>query len=173
MSSASVCQVAHSWVDVGSFHTFIWSCVRDLWWFSEKGTASVHQILCQSWEKCYIDPHNDSTNLRGPNLESYAGVSMACPVQDRPHFSWRWTHRETHKLHNSWNCYTNSRARMSGSTSDHSLHCWRGGNWLWDMPMSSDERIGYAPCRSQICAQDPDSWPEAAARRRPHPAVSG
>jgi hypothetical protein len=22
----------------------------------------------------------------------------------------------------------------------------RSGNWLWDMPMGSDERIGHAPC---------------------------
>ena len=44
---------------------------------SEKGTASVHQILCQTWEKCYGDPQNDSTKLRGPKLESYTGVSMA------------------------------------------------------------------------------------------------
>ena len=29
------------------------------------GTASVHQILCQSWEKCYENPRNDSTRLRG------------------------------------------------------------------------------------------------------------
>jgi len=27
--------------------------------------------------------------------------------------------------------------------------------------MGSDRRIGHAPCRSQICAQDPDSWPAA------------
>ena len=50
---------------------------------SEKGTANVHQILCQSWEKCYRDPYNDSTSLQGPKLESCAVVSMACPVQDQ------------------------------------------------------------------------------------------
>jgi len=38
---------------------------------SEKGTASVHQILCQPWEKYYGNPQNDSTRLWGPNLESY------------------------------------------------------------------------------------------------------
>jgi hypothetical protein len=27
----------------------------------------------------------------------------------------------------------------------------------WDMPTGSDERIRQAPCRSQICAQDPES----------------
>jgi len=37
---------------------------------SEKGTASVHQILFKSWEKCYRNPRNDSTRLRGPKLES-------------------------------------------------------------------------------------------------------
>ena len=63
---------------------------------------------------------------------------------------------------NSWNCCTNSRACQSGSMSNHSRHCW-GGNWLWDMPTGSEGRIGYAPCHSQICAQDPDSWPEATA----------
>jgi hypothetical protein len=56
---------------------------------SEKGTASVHQILCQSWEKCYRDPHNDLTSLWGLNLESYAGVSMGTTsgvmVANRPY----------------------------------------------------------------------------------------
>jgi hypothetical protein len=33
------------------------------------------------------------------------------------------------------------------------------------MPVGFDGRIVYAPFRSQICAQDPDSWPEAAVRR--------
>jgi len=76
MSSEPVCQVAHSWVDADSFHDG-----------SEKGTASVHQTLRQSWEKCYGDPHNDSISLREPKPVSCAGVSMACPVQDRSHIS--------------------------------------------------------------------------------------
>ena len=54
---------------------------------SEKETASVHQILYQSWEKCYGNPLNDSTRLRGPKLELYTGVSMACLVQDQSHIS--------------------------------------------------------------------------------------
>jgi len=82
MSSEAVCQVAHSWVDMGSFHTRLFGVVYltcgDFHDGSEKGTASVHQILCQSWEKCYGDPHNDSTSLRGLKLESCTGVSMAC-----------------------------------------------------------------------------------------------
>jgi hypothetical protein len=66
---------------------------------SEKRTASVHQTLCQSWEKCYGDPHNDPPSLRGPDLESYAGVSMACAVQDRSHISNDDEHnRESRKL---------------------------------------------------------------------------
>jgi hypothetical protein len=163
MSNESVCHVARSWVDVGSFHTLLFGVVyvtcADFHDGSGKGTASVHQISCQSWEKCYGDNHNDSTNLRGPNLESYAGVLMVCPVQDRSHISWLWrTHWENHKLHNSWNCCTDSRARPSGSTSDHSRHWWWGGNWLWDIPTGSDERIGHAPCRSQVCVHDPDSF---------------
>ena len=87
MSSESVCQVACSWVDVGSFHTRLFGVMYvtcgDFHDGSEKGTVSVHQILCQSWEKCYGDPHNDSTILWGPKRVSYAGVSMACLVQDR------------------------------------------------------------------------------------------
>jgi hypothetical protein len=91
MSRESVCQVARSWVEVGSFHVRLFGVVYvncgDFHDGSDKGTASVHQILCQSWEKCYGDPHNDSTSLRGQNLESYAGVSMAYPVQDWSHIS--------------------------------------------------------------------------------------
>ena len=110
-----MCQAACSWVDVGSFHTRLFGVVYmtcgNFHDGSEKGIVSANQILCQSWEKCYRDPHNDSTSLQGPKLESCAGVSMVCPVQDRSHISWRWrTHRETQKLHNSWNCCTNSKS---------------------------------------------------------------
>jgi hypothetical protein len=156
-----VCQVERSWVDVGSFHTRLFGVMYvtygDLHDGSQKGTAIVHQILCQAWEMCYGDPHNDSTGLRRPNLESYAGVLMACPDQDRSHISWRWqTHRENHKLHNFWNFCTNSRTLPSGSTSDHSRHCWRGGIWLWDIPTGSDEN-NWARTLSQpnFC---PGSW---------------
>ena len=47
---------------------------------SEKGTTSMHQILYKSWEKCYRDPRNDSTRLRGPKLESYSGMPGSRPV---------------------------------------------------------------------------------------------
>jgi hypothetical protein len=91
MSSESVCQVAHSWVDMDSFHTHLFEVMYvtcgDIHNGSEKGTASVHQILYQSWEKCYGDPQNDPTSLWGPKLESCAGVSMARPVQDWSHIS--------------------------------------------------------------------------------------
>jgi hypothetical protein len=65
------------WADVGSFHTRLFGVVYvicgDFQGGSEKGAASVHQIVCQSWEKCYLDSHSDSTSLRGPNLELYTG----------------------------------------------------------------------------------------------------
>ena len=74
MSGESVCQVARSLVEVRSFRTRLFGVVYvtcgDFHDGSEKGTASVHQMLCQSGEKCYGDPHNDSTSLRGPKLES-------------------------------------------------------------------------------------------------------
>jgi len=91
MSNESVYQFACSWVDVGSFHTRLFGVVYvtcgDFHDGSEKGTVSVHQILCRSWEKCHGDPHNDSTSLQGPKLELCAGVSMGCPVQDQLHIS--------------------------------------------------------------------------------------
>jgi hypothetical protein len=91
MSTESVCQVSRSWVDVGSLDTRLFGVVYvtcgDFHDGSEKGTESVHQMLCQSWERCYEDPHNGSRTLRGPNLESYAGVYTACPVQDWSHIS--------------------------------------------------------------------------------------
>jgi hypothetical protein len=91
MSSESMWEVARSWVDVRSFHTRLFGVVYvtcgDFHYGSAKRTASVHQILCQSWEKCYGDPHNDSTSLRGPKLESCSGVSMARPIQDRSQIS--------------------------------------------------------------------------------------
>ena len=84
MFSESACQVSRRWDDVGRFYTRLFGVVYvtrgDFYDGSEKGTASVHQILCQSWEKCYGNPRNDSTRLRGPKLESCSGVSMACPV---------------------------------------------------------------------------------------------
>jgi hypothetical protein len=66
MPNESVYQVARSWVDVGSVHTRLFGVVYvtggDFHDESAKGTASVHQILCQSWEKCYGDPHTDPTS---------------------------------------------------------------------------------------------------------------
>jgi len=89
MSTDSVCQVARSWVDVGSIQTRLIEVMYvtrgDFYHGSEKGTASMYHILCQFWETCYADPHNDTTSLRGPNLESCIGVSMTCPVQDWSH----------------------------------------------------------------------------------------
>jgi hypothetical protein len=64
MSSESVCQVARSWVAVGSFHTRLFGVVYvtcgDFYDGPEKRTANVHQILCQFWETCYGDPHTES-----------------------------------------------------------------------------------------------------------------
>ena len=72
MLSESVCQVARSWVEVGSLNTRVFGVLNvncdDVHDGSEKGTASVYQILCQSWEKWYGDNHTDSTSLRGPKL---------------------------------------------------------------------------------------------------------
>jgi len=91
MLSESACQVSRRWDDVGRFYTRLFGVVYvtrgDFHDGSEKGRASVHQILCKSWEKCYGNPRNDSTRLRGPKLESYTGVSMTYPVQDRSHIS--------------------------------------------------------------------------------------
>jgi hypothetical protein len=51
MCGESVCQVARSWVEVGSFRTRLFGVVYvtrgDFHDRSEKGTESVHQILCQ------------------------------------------------------------------------------------------------------------------------------
>jgi len=78
MFSESACQVSRRWDDVGSFDTCLFGVVYvtrgNFHNGSEKGTASVHQILCQSWEKCYRNPQNDSTRLQEPKLESYTGV---------------------------------------------------------------------------------------------------
>jgi len=91
MFSEPACQVSHRWDDVGSFYTRLFGVVYvtrgDFHDGSEKETASVHQILCKSWGKCYGKPRNDSTGLQGPKFESCSGVSMACPAQDRSHIS--------------------------------------------------------------------------------------
>jgi hypothetical protein len=54
MFSESACQVSRRWDDVGSFYTRLFGVVYvtrgDFHNGSEKGTASVHQILCQSWK---------------------------------------------------------------------------------------------------------------------------
>jgi hypothetical protein len=54
MSSESVCQVACSWVDVGSFHARLFGVMYvtcgDFYDGSEKGTVSVHQSFRQNTE---------------------------------------------------------------------------------------------------------------------------
>jgi hypothetical protein len=88
MSSESVCQVSRSWVVVGSFHTRLFEVVDvtcdEFQDGSEKGIASVHKLLRQSWEKWYGDSHNDSTSLRGPKLESWHArfKTSRTPVDD-------------------------------------------------------------------------------------------
>jgi len=72
MFSESVCQISRRWDDVFSFYACLCGVVYvTRWWLgkrSGKVTTRVHQILCKSWEKCYRNPRNDSTSLRGPNL---------------------------------------------------------------------------------------------------------
>ena len=87
MFTESACQVSRSWDDVGSFYTRLFGVVYVTHGDFYDGSESLHQIVCQSWEKCYGNPRNDSTRLRGPKLESYTGVSMAYPVQDHSHIS--------------------------------------------------------------------------------------
>jgi hypothetical protein len=91
MSSESVCQVACSCVDMGSFHTCLFGDVYvtcgDLNDGSEKGTASVHQILCQSWEKCYRDPPTVIHQAFRDQILGCTCVSMVCLVHDRSHIS--------------------------------------------------------------------------------------
>jgi hypothetical protein len=99
MSSESVCLVARRVVEVGNFHTRLFGVVYMMCGNfhngSKKGTVSVHQNLCQSWEKCYTDPHSDSTSLRGPNVELYADVSMELPSVDDDEHTGRLTSSTT------------------------------------------------------------------------------
>jgi len=73
MSSDSVCQVARSWVDVGSFHTRLFGVVYvtlgDFYDGLDNGIASMYQILCQLWERSYGDTRNVTASLRGPKIE--------------------------------------------------------------------------------------------------------
>ena len=91
MFSKSACQVSRRWDDIVTFYACLYGVVYmtrgGFGDGSEKGTSSVKQILFKSWEKCYRNPQNDSTRLRGPKLELYTGVSVACPVQGRSHIS--------------------------------------------------------------------------------------
>ena len=54
MFSEYACQVSRRWDDVGSFYKGLLKVVYVTRGYfhdgSEKGTANVHQILCQSWE---------------------------------------------------------------------------------------------------------------------------
>jgi hypothetical protein len=108
---------------------------------SENRIASVHQNLCQSWENCYGNPHNDSTSLWVPNLESYAVVSVACPVQDRSHISWRWWTQGDPQAAQFLKLLHEFKTSSVRIDTDRPQHYWGGGNWLWDMPTGSDSGI--------------------------------
>jgi hypothetical protein len=62
MSSESVCQVARSWVDVGSLHTRLFGVVYvtcgDFHDGSEKGTVSVHQNFWQNTKRLSLLNHS-------------------------------------------------------------------------------------------------------------------
>jgi hypothetical protein len=157
MSSESVCQVARSWVDVGSFHTRLFRVVyvtcgdfRDR---SEKGTASVHKILRLSWEKCY---RLSQWFSKSSGTESWVvrkcfnGISGSRPVALQ--LTMTNTGRPTSFTY--------------PETSDYSRHCWWGGNLLWNMPTGCDERIGHEPCRSFTMTT-------SVSHFHPHPPVCG
>jgi hypothetical protein len=88
MSSESVCQAAHSWVDVGSFHTrlFEFVCVTcsDFRGGSER-KKRVSITFCANLEKSATETITKilHVKLREPNLELYTAVSIACPDQNR------------------------------------------------------------------------------------------
>jgi hypothetical protein len=86
MFSESACQVSVRWDDVGSLHTRLFGVVYvtrgDFHEVSESDTAGVHQILCQSWEKCYEKPRNDSTRT---GVYMREGTTSRVTVADRPY----------------------------------------------------------------------------------------
>ena len=86
MFSESACQLSRRWDDMGSFYTCLLGVVYvtrgDFHDGSEKGTVSVHQILCQSWEKCYGNPQNDSTRT---GVYMREGTTSRVTVADRPY----------------------------------------------------------------------------------------
>ena len=117
---------------------------------SEKGTASVHHILCQSWEKCYGDPHNDSTSLRDQSL------SRAQMFKWHAWFKTGHTSVDEH-TGRPRSCTTPETVALIQELICQDRH--------WTIHDIAEEvgicygtgRIGHALCRSQLCAQDPDS----------------
>jgi hypothetical protein len=75
MFSESVFQVARSWVDMSSFHTFIGSRVHGPWQFSrwtwESNSECASNFVAILGK--VLPRHNDTTSLQEPNLEPYAG----------------------------------------------------------------------------------------------------
>ena len=174
MSSESVYQVACSWVGMGSFHTHLFGVVYvtcgDFYDVSEKGTASVLQTLCQSWEKCHGDPHNDSTSLWGPKLAK-AWVLHRCfnsMPSSRP---------VAHQL-----TMTNT-GRPRSCTTPELLHEFKSSSIRndvrpfttllrrWELVMGHDNRFWWKNWACTV-SQDPDSWPEAAAHQHLHSTSS-
>jgi hypothetical protein len=92
---------------------------------------------------------------------------MACLVQDWAHISGQWrTHRETHKLHNSWNYYTIKEF----------VHQDRHRN-IHDI--AAEVEIGYGTCQRVLTKElgmhcvAASPWQFPVSHFHPHPAVSG
>jgi hypothetical protein len=45
-------------------------------YFPTDPTASVHKIVCKSWEKCDTYPDNDEASVQGRKREACTAVSM-------------------------------------------------------------------------------------------------
>jgi hypothetical protein len=135
MSNESVCQVACSWVDVGSFHMHLFGVVYvacgDFHDGSEKGTASMHQTLSQSWESA---------------TETLTMIQQACGDQmfSRTEvFEWHACSRPVHDI-------KSSSVRIEVGPFTTLLRRWE--LVIGDVPKGSVEIIGNAPRLSQICA---------------------
>jgi len=125
---------------------------------SEKGPASVHQILCQSWEKCYGDPHNDSTSLQGPKLECvqvfqwHAQFKTGRTSVDNDEHTGRPTSSTTPETV----ARIQQLIRQDRLWTTHDIAEEVGIGYGTCQRVLSEE-FGHTPCHSQICAQDPDS----------------
>ena len=173
MSSQSMCPVACSWLDLGSFHTL---CLESCTWsvviftMDQRKEQQVRIKFCANLGRVLRRPlqwFNKPSGTKAWGVRRcFNGMPSSRPVAHQLTMTNTQGDPEAAQLLKMLHEFKSLSIRIDVRPFTTLLR-------RWELVMGhtngfSDRRIWHAPCRNQICALDPDSWPEAAVHQCLH-----